>query len=63
MILKLHIFSAVTHSRSLVRCGYGMTGGYLNDVVLHSLKNNHQERVTGIRQLSKDIAVAFGAVM
>jgi len=46
-----------------VRIGYGMAGGYLNDVMLHSLKNNHQERATGLRQLSKDIAVACGAVM
>ena len=44
-------------------CGYGMAGGYLTDVVLHSSKNDHQECATELRRLSKDIAVACGAVM
>jgi hypothetical protein len=44
-------------------CGYGMAGGYFTDVVLHSLKNYHQERATELRRLSKDVAAAYGAVV
>jgi len=46
-----------------VRCGYGMAGGYLTDVVLHSLKNDHYERATELRRLSNEVAVPYGAVM
>jgi len=46
-----------------VRCGYGMAGGYLTDVTLHSSSNNHQERATQLRRLSKAVAVAWGAVI
>jgi len=37
-----------------MRCGYGMAGGYLTNVMLHSLKNYFQERPTELRRLSKD---------
>jgi len=42
---------------------YGMAGGYFTDVTLHSSINYHQERATELRRLSKDVAVACGAVM
>jgi len=40
-----------------------MAGGYFTDVVLHSSWNNHQERATELRRLSKDAAAACGAVV
>ena len=46
-----------------VRCGYGMAGGYLTDVMLHSSRNYHQERATKLRRPSKYVAVARDAVM
>jgi len=46
-----------------VRCGFGMAGGYFTDVMLYSSRNYHQERVTELRLLPKDVAVACGAVM
>jgi len=46
-----------------VRCGYGMAGGSLTDVTLHTSRNYHQVRATEIRRLSKDVAVACGAVV
>jgi len=45
-----------------LRCGYGMAGGYLTDVTLHSSRNYHQVRATELRRQSKDVAVAGGAV-
>jgi len=39
-----------------------MAGGYFTDVMLHSLKNYHQDRATELRQLSKDVAATCGAV-
>ena len=47
----------------MVRCGYGKAGGYFTDVMLYSSRKYHQERATELRRLSKDIAVACGAVM
>ena len=40
-----------------------MAGGYFIDVLLHSSRNYHQERATELRRLSKDVAVAFGALI
>jgi len=62
MVLKLHIFSAVTQ-QEVVRCGYGMAGSYFTDVTLHSSRNYHQERAAEQRRLSNVVAVACGAVM
>ena len=59
MVLKLNIFSVVTQQEE-VRYGYGMAGGYLTDVTLHSSRNNHQERARELRRLSKVVAVACG---
>ena len=44
------------------RCGYGMAGGYLTDV-LHSSEKDHQERATELRQPSRDVEAAYGAVI
>jgi len=52
-----------------VRCGYVMAGGYftdrgsVTDVILHSSRNYHPARATKLRRLSKDFAIACGAVM
>ena len=46
-----------------MRCGYGMAGGYLTDVTLHSSRNYHQECATELRRVSKAVAVACGAVV
>ena len=43
--------------------GYGMAGGYLTDVVLHSSKKYHKRRATELRRRSNDVAVACGAVI
>jgi len=40
-----------------------MAGGYFTDVKLHSSKNYRQERAKELRRLSKDVAIACGAVI
>jgi len=40
-----------------------MAGGCFTDVVLHSLKNHHQEHATEPCRLPKDVVAAWGAVI
>ena len=39
-----------------------MAGGCFTDVVLHSLKNYHQEHATEPRRLPKSVGAAWGVV-
>jgi hypothetical protein len=45
------------------KCGYGMVGGCFTNVVLHSLKNYHQEHATEPGRLPMDIAAGWDDVM
>ena len=45
------------------RCVYGMAGGYLTDVVLHSSKKYHHERATLLRQPSSNVEAANVSVI
>jgi len=40
-----------------------MAGGYFTDVMLYSSRSYHQERVTELLRLPKDVAVARRAVL
>jgi len=46
-----------------VRYGYAMASGYFTDGMLYSSRNYHQERVTELRRLPKDVTVVCGVVL
>jgi hypothetical protein len=46
-----------------VRSDYGMAGGCVTDVVLHSFEIYHQEHATEPRRRLKDVVTAWGAVI
>jgi len=61
MILKCCVFSVVMLNSSWK--GVVMASGYFTDVVLHSLKNYHNERGARLRRLSENFPCVFGVVI